>query len=220
MLMPELMVDALDLVLGRACLRCHEPGRVLCRPCLSALRGSAGPVTSAMDLPVATAALPYAGDGARLVLAYKEHGNRALTPMLGLLLADALASHPALQGRRTVTIVPVPGHRRARRGFDALGDLCTAAATALTHDGRSAQVRRAVRSVRSSPPLKGMARNDRRHAIDGAFVARDVPLIAPILVVDDVLTTGATMRETIRALAEAGHHVDGVAVIADATVHR
>ena len=219
MLLPTLLVDALDLVLGRACHRCDEPGRVLCPSCLTALRGSAG-LTTAADLPVATAALPYAGDGARLVLAYKERGNRALAPMLGLLLADAVAAHPAIQEHRSVTIVPVPGHRRARRGFDALGDLCTAAATALTHDGRSAQVRRAVRSVRSSPPLKGLTRNDRREAIDGAFVARTAPLLPPVLVVDDVLTTGATMREAIRALEAAGHRVDGVAVVADATAHR
>lgn len=222
MLLPTLLTDTLDLVLGRGCVMCQQPGRVLCRACLLSLRGTAGPVLapSLADLPPATAALPYAGTGSHLVLAYKERGNRALAPMLGVLLADAIAAHPAIRTHTRCTIVPVPGHRRARRGFDALGDVCAVAERAMSTPGRAVTVWRAVHSVRATPALKDLSRGARRSAIDGAFRAvgqRPPTAHGPVIVVDDVMTTGATARETIRALAQVGIGVSGVAVIADAT---
>lgn len=222
MVLPPLLTDLLDLVLGRACVTCEEPGRVLCDDCLAGLRGSAGPVVGRLPggLPVVTAALPYAGIASRLILGYKERGNRALAPMLGLLLADAVARHPALVAQRRCTLVPVAGHRRARRGFDALGEICSAASSALSGHGRHVDVCAAMRSIRATPALKTLAREQREATIAGAFVARRgarLDTTAPVILVDDVITSGSTVVEAVRALRAIGVSVDGVAVIADAT---
>lgn len=219
---PSLATDLADLVLARACHVCHRPGRVLCGPCLSRLRGAVRDV-DLPGLPPLMAALPYEGAGSHLVLEYKERGNRALAPMLGVLLADAVRAHLDPRGRRRVLLVPVPAHRRAARGFDALGGIVSRASRELDRLGTAAAVARPVRAASAYRPLKGLARDDRRRSVadafaaDGAEARRTLVARCPVIVVDDVATTGATIGEVVRVLSAAGVRVDASAVIAVAS---
>jgi len=214
-----LVTDLLDLVLARACLDCEHPGRVLCTPCLEHRRGRVRRDVLPSGLPV-TAALDYVPDGRELVVAYKEHGTRALAPMLGVLLADAVraAMDPGNGGR--VLLVPVPAHRRSRRGFDALGGIVRHAVPDLRARGARVEVIRAVRGLGAPVPLKELGRHERREAVAGAFrldpavVVRAVHEAGGVLIVDDVVTTGATAERIAALLTTAGVAVTGVASVA------
>ncbi|HAN71523.1 MAG TPA: hypothetical protein DCQ36_08030 [Actinobacteria bacterium] len=230
--------DLADLVLGRACLMCSAPGRSLCGSCLETLRsGDHGGMGRLDDLDPRRAlplayALPYRTIGSTLVLAYKEHGHHRLQVPLGVLLADALLH--ALEGQiadgtltsgtltgGTLVLAPVPSHPRPARGFDALAGIVRHAQRELA--------RRHIPSV-NAPVLQlsrrhgTLKRLDRRHRIStvhGTMRAREsvrdrLPP-GPVVVVDDVVTSGATAREAIRALQASGVRVTAVAAVAHQT---
>jgi predicted amidophosphoribosyltransferase len=165
--------------------------------------------------------------GRALILEYKERGNRGLTPMLGALLADAIEPHLPRPSEGCTVVVPVPSHRWSARGFDALGGITRAAGRGLAARSRPVLVERWLETVSAYRPLKDLTRDERRRRIEGAFrvaarAQRRVRRLAPggVLVVDDVLTTGATLGEAVRTLAGAGIPVAGVAVVAWASRDR
>jgi predicted amidophosphoribosyltransferase len=216
----DLLTDVADLVLGRRCLLCEAIGTAMCADCLWTLRGRVGTVTAPSALPRTTAALAYEGEGRTLIIEYKERGNRGLTPMLGTLLADAITPHLTPPSGSTI-VVPVPSHRWSARGFDALGSIARAASHSLAARGTPVQVQPCLESVSAYRPLKDLSRTERRLRIEGAFrvharVPRRVPrqVGAGVIVVDDVLTTGATVGEAVRTLTANGIPVAGVAVVA------
>jgi predicted amidophosphoribosyltransferase len=195
--------DLADLVLGRACLGCGAPAPGVCGPCRA---GLLQPRTGRLaDGTPVHAATPYRGLARDLVIAFKEHGFRDLGPPLGGLLADAVRRAPA------GLVVPVPGRRRLRRGYDPVGVLATSAARRLGRPPPAV----ALRAGRY-PELKGLTRAERLAAVPGAFrVVR--PVAGPVVLVDDVLTTGATLGEAVRTCRSAGIEVVACAVVARAT---
>ena len=222
--MRGLITDAVDLVLGRACLACDAPGAGLCHPCLEGMRGQAGTVT----LPVAglavTSAVRYDGLGRRMILDYKEHGHRALARPLGSLLADAVAERvtPAGHDRpgRLLALVPIPRHRRAARGFDALAAVARGACRQLAADGWTSRVAPLLRADADHEPLKRLGRDERFQRIEGAFRPASGVRRRPgelVIIVDDVMTSGATIGEAARLLDSAGMPADGAATVAMAT---
>ncbi len=208
-----LRTDLADLVLARSCAGCEAPGSVLCAACWAYLtRG-----VHERQLPdgaVARASTDYLGLGKSVVIAHKEHGWHALTPMLGALLARAVTSVTA----ETVTLVPVPPHANAlaRRGTDPLADIVTEATRALRAIGQSASASTLLVRTRDSGPLKVLGREQRRLAIESSFALTDrrMRIRGQIVVVDDVITTGITVTEVRRTLERAGYQVAGIAAVA------
>src|SRR5262249_35076390 len=129
---------------------------------------------------------------------YKEDGRRDLASVLGTLLARALAGS-------TGVLVPVPSTSEAvrRRGGDHVRRLAQIAAR---QTGRSVRQPLAIRrTVRDSA---GLGICERRANLAGAFVAGPPPLPGnPAILVDDIVTTGATLAEGVRALHLAGWRV-------------
>lgn len=216
----SLLSDVADLVLGRGCSLCEEIGPPVCDRCLTALRGQL--CTVATFGPALVAAGHYSGPLRRLVLDYKEEGHRGLSRPLGMLLGEAVGSLLPPTGSRAGTLVPVPGHRRPRRGFDALSGVVRQARDDLRARGWTVDVAAVLRADRDYAPAKSLGRADRRLMLAGAF--RIVPgAVAehrahlsdrPVILVDDIVTTGATLTEGLRALRTAGISVHGIAVIA------
>lgn len=214
---PGLLTDLADLVLARACAVCGRPGRAVCAACLARLARNPSPVSGPPGLPPIVAAVPYAGLGQQLVLRYKERGDRSLGPALGGLLAAAIRPHlrsPA----PPAALVPVPSHRHAPRGFDALDGVVRASTRSLGADGIAAVVHRPLEPAAGYHPLKQLGRLDRLQQVRGAFRPRAgaprLPPGTPVLVVDDVITTGATVGEVVRVLQDMGVEPTGISVVA------
>ena len=171
------------------------------------------------DVPV-VAVLDNAGPAARVVVAWKDRGRLRLTGPLGRLLAVG-CSVASVSDR--AGLVPVPSARAQvrRRGADPVRLLAARAADDLGAVGVEATLLPALRRVRSTRDQVGLGALQRQANLAGAFaadpsvVARCVRAgIEEVLVVDDVLTTGASAREAVRALAAAGVRASAVVVVA------
>jgi predicted amidophosphoribosyltransferase len=221
-LLPHLVADLADLVLARGCLACERLGPALCEACLARLRGHPTVLQVAAPIPAVVVAGRYDELPGRAVVAYKERGNRALAMPLGVLLADAVAG--ALGPATSCVLIPIPGHPRPARGFDALGGVVRWAVRSLDARGIDARVHRLLLTGSAYRPLKDLGRAERHREIAGAFVARVrdglVDGHGPLTLVDDVVTSGATVTEATRTLATAGVRVDAIAAIAAASRDR
>ncbi|MCW2543186.1 MAG: ComF family protein [Frankiales bacterium] len=211
------MLDVLlDLVLPRTCAGCEAAGTALCQTCRELLeqpaRGFVRPTPCPPGLPPLSAHLPYEGVAQRLLLAHKEQGQLHLTSFLGAALARAVGVHDLPVG---LLLCPVPSSRRAvrQRGHDHALRLARAAATSLGPGVVAASLLRPARRVADQ---SGLTTAQRAANLRDALSA--VPALGtPVLVVDDVVTTGATVVEATRALRAAGHQVLGAAVVAATT---
>lgn len=222
-------VAAADLLIGANCAGCGRVALTLCERCRNELMPhphEAWPDPPPPQLLRPTRVTPVASashEGAvrAALAAYKERGRFGLLPVLSHLLAASLCR--VTPGSIPVTIVPVPSSRRAstRRGYDAVADLARAAASAMRGIGLDCRVEAVLahsRRVADQSELSARARADNmrgamRLVSTAGLAGRDV------VVVDDVLTTGATMVEAVGVLSAAGARPVGIAVIA-ATVRR
>ena len=179
------------------CLACGDPGdggRDLCAPCAETRVRPRG--IRAAPLATIVAASRYAPPFDRLLLRFKFHGDLAAGRLLAQLLADAGAAAP-----RPHALVPVPLHRRRlrERGYDQALELARPVAKALALP----LVSTALVRIRATPPQTDLGGRARRRNLHGAF-AVTAPLPPHVALVDDVLTTGATLAEAARTLRAAG----------------
>jgi predicted amidophosphoribosyltransferase len=221
-----------DLVLPRTCAGCAVPGAVLCDGCRSLLTCPrlAQPRRHPPGFPPTVAAGAYAGPVRPAVLAFKEHGRAELAGPLGTALAVAvIAVLSGLPAPRTgpVLLVPVPSSAAAvrRRGRDHVRELADAAGAELRAAGVPARTARLLgraggRRVRDSAGLDAV---ERRANLAGRFRAipqrRALPPGSRVVLVDDVVTSGATLTEAARALA-AGSDAPVLAAVVAATPRR
>ncbi|HWO22961.1 MAG TPA: phosphoribosyltransferase family protein [Kofleriaceae bacterium] len=198
------------LELGPACPRCAEPTgardarEVVCGRCRAA------------PLPLERIAVPWRFGGQlaaairRLKFAGRAHVARDLAPLWAPLLAAAAAAAAAADGadgaggERGGVVVPVPLHwrRRLARGYDQTWLLARHACAAA---GLPPPVP-ALRRARAAPPQSTLPAAARQANLRGAFAVRRPDAIAgrAVILVDDVVTTGATLAAAAAALHAAG----------------
>lgn len=142
----------------------------------------------------------YGGPVQALVLLYKDRRRYPLARLLGRAVAHgARRAWPDVRWDGVVYI-PSPLRRRWARGFEPAGLVAREAATAL-----HLPCRRWLRPRKPSQVQKGLSKAARRDNVRATFEARREELRdRRVLLVDDVRTTGATLREASRALARAG----------------
>jgi ComF family protein len=191
----RLVAGFLDLLFVPACAACDvvlpEP-LPFCAPCAVSIDpappgGYAAPYLFGGELATALRRLKFQG---------RREVARAIAPLLGPALAEAAAGCDLL--------VPIPLHRRRlrQRGYNQ-------AALLLRHTRRYAGVpvdALSLRRVRATAPQTGLDRASRRRNVDGAFAVVRPGRIAgrAVLLLDDVVTTGATMAAATEALRAAG----------------
>jgi predicted amidophosphoribosyltransferase len=217
-----------EVVVPASCAGCGCAGVPLCPACRAALSRGPNPVVVGAwpGGPPAWACATYAGSTARIVRSWKDAGRHDLTGALATGLARALAraATGAPSGAAPILVVPVPSTRaaRLRRGEDVVLVLTRRAVRRLRAAGAPASgplqvapVLRHCRPVRDQATLTAAARWTNLHAaLRVSASARPLVAGGHCIVVDDVLTTGATVTEAGRALRAAGGLVVGVATVA------
>lgn len=216
-----MLAALLDLVLPQSCAGCGSPG-AWCPSCAAVLAvaarrplGPARPNPVPAGFPRAASAAAYDGPVRGALLAHKEKGRLSLVRPLGAALAAATGclDLPPLG----LLLVPVPSSRAVvrHRGHDHAFRLATAAARVLTAAGRPARARALLSPVRALGDQSGLGAAGRAANVSGAFrVTRRPEDHVCVVVVDDVMTTGASLAETARALGAAGVRVHGAATVA------
>lgn len=188
--------QALQFITAPLCSRCGTPFEIdrgpgtECGACLSQPPRYAS----------ARAALVYGGP-ARTVLLALKHGDRHY-------MAGMMATHMARAAAGLLTadalLVPVPLHRWRlwHRGFNQAALLAQALAR---RSGADLAVDALLR-VKPTPPSAGMGRAARARNVRGVFRVRDGAVVKgrTVVLVDDVLTTGATADACARVLRRAG----------------
>jgi ComF family protein len=185
----DLCAGAVDPV-PSGCGRCGQPGP-------DALCGACRADPPAFD--AVRAGGLFGGPLADAIHAFKYGGRPALGRPLGRWLAARTAPLPA--GALVVSI-PLARRRRIERGYDQAALLADALARAAGPDVRRA--RAALARTRETPPQVGRSRADRAGNVARAFSATSAVAGRDVVLVDDVVTTGATADAAADALRRAG----------------
>jgi ComF family protein len=235
---------AVDLVLPHRCALCGTilgTERGLCGACWAELRFVTPPWCSVCGRPYdeddagidpcglcraapptlrrTRAALAYDDRSRRLVVAFKHYGRLSLRPLFGLWLAL-----PAAELLDEVDLIaPVPLHRRRlmERGFNQAALL----AAGLERPDGPRHVPDLLQRTRATASQQGLGARARRSNVTAAAFRvhpahRELVADRRVVVVDDVLTTGATLDACARTLLRAGARaVDGLALARVTSTH-
>lgn len=202
--------DVLAVVLAATCAGCDAPETLLCAACR--LRIRAHPVTTRTIAGLGVrAAMPFESVPARCVRRLKDEGETRLAHPLGAALGEVLRS--VLEGRPvgSVAVVPVPTSRAAfrRRGYRVPELLIRRAGYAP---------RRLLSIRRPTADQRGLDVESRTRNVHGSMRAK-AGRGCVVVLVDDVMTTGATLDEAVRALGDAGADVLSAVVLAATPRH-
>ena len=183
---------------AEACDRCGAPfGRLLCTEC-------------APDMPVhgrCLAACVFAGAAARIVRTYKDGGERALAAPIAAVLARALceAEHVApdrfggiISTCDVIAFVPATAAAFRRRGFDHMEGVASELSAIVSVPVCDALAKHGATDQRSA------GRAGRRRQAEGAYEVVMPVRGLRLLLIDDVITTGATVRAAASELVRAG----------------
>jgi predicted amidophosphoribosyltransferase len=217
-------MSLLDQVFPADCVGCGARGALACGRCLAPMSGPAAlawPQPAPAGLPPPWSVAAYSGACRELLLAYKERGAIGLCAGLAVPLAASVAAAApvAAPGARLV-VVPVPSSGRAirARGEDVVLGLTRRAAATLRRRGLAVRVVPALHHGRVVADSSGLSAPERAANLRGALVvrARSRGLVAgtPVVIADDLITTGATLAEAARALRGCGARVVGAATVA------
>lgn len=208
----------LDIAIPRRCGLCGRFDTFLCTPCATSLpaalpprcticwgvlgaRGTCRPCSVVVVQPLAGLRGPYLLDGGarRLVHALKYDGLSALAEPMGRLMSGCLAEWGIVPD----VVVPVPLHpsRERRRGFNQAALLARSLAECAGLQVDPAPLRR-VRAT--TPQVRTASAEERSRNVSGAFAGSGSVAGRSVLLVDDVCTTGATVRACASVLRASG----------------
>lgn len=209
------------------CAVCHcWPAKALCEPCIELFaqpfarcNTCALPVLPGMErcaeclrqppvLDAALAAVSYSYPWSALVVAFKFHENTAWAKTFATLMRSAPWVEPALERADLVIPMPLSTQRLSQRGFNQTLLLADALCSAKVRAGL-------LLRIQDTPPQSSLPRRERLRSVQSAFAVE--PRSASVLtnkrvvLVDDVMTSGASLSAAATALRQAGaSHITGL----------
>ena len=200
----------LDLLLPPACAGCGRFGHLLCHDCLEGFRAATTPDNRFMasdggtvvgdSLELAIAAFAHDGNLRRALQRLKYGGSGRIAVPLATAAAPALKGLTGICGPLPLVPVPVHAARQRQRGYNQAPLL----ADALAREARL-PVRDILQRRRATVRQHGLGKAARLHNLRGAFSLRDGALTPPqVILVDDILTTSATLEACAQVLRNAG----------------
>lgn len=226
----KFVTEISDLVLARECIGCESLGTLVCAHCRESVKNRAhimrdlrfDDLAEGLRIPLAIAHR-YAPPVDAMIYRYKDNAIPELAHLLANLLSGAITQIPVVNpddGREFAQLpilIPIPSRKSSirARGFDPMSLI----AHHLARSGYPiahwlVDQRRAGRS-------KTMGSADRMNAAHDAFRVAQIPKHyvsnpIPVIVIDDVTTSGATFNAAVSQLLLAGVHVIGCAAVAGA----
>lgn len=207
-LLREAARDALSVLFPIDCAGCGARDRALCPECRALLSDHRAPFAAEQYLADGTrvvSALRYERQCRSMILAFKEEGRTDVARALSWPLRSALTLAASTSGAAVeVCVIPSSRHANRRRGYSPV-ELLTRAA--------GFRVARVLRHTSVTQEQKALDRLQRSTNLQSSLTAAHVAGRTFILV-DDVVTTGATLREAARALRQGGALVHSAATLA------
>jgi len=212
------MFNLLEIIFPTRCVSCGRGGNLLCPDCESklvpleslscivcgrpAVGGITHPICRSRWAPERfLAAFPYRGPARRLVQALKYKRLRAVAKIMAELLIGEMREIGVDFGPQAQAVpIPLSFWRQGARGFNQAELLARALAEELKLDFRP----KILRKIRDTSSQVSLSRPERQENVRGVFSVSAELHGEDILLVDDVVTTGATAREAARTLKKAG----------------
>ncbi|HWH98342.1 MAG TPA: phosphoribosyltransferase family protein [Pseudolysinimonas sp.] len=198
------LAEALAFLFPVPCAGCGIEGRALCAVCSPRLAAHVS-VTALPGVGPVTAGLAYDGVPRAVLLALKEEGRSGLAVPLAVPFAEAVAAALGPGPDAVVAAVPSSRAARRRRGFEPVRLLASRAGIQLAPLFLSAEPHAAQ---------KGLGVAERARNLDGVFALARAVSGLRVLLIDDVVTTGATLAAAAAVLHAGGAEVAGAAVLA------
>lgn len=204
-----------DLLVGARCHGCGRPGTGCCADCIASL---AEPVRRVrrdrVELPPTWAAGSHEGPRRGLVVSYKDEAAWSLSRVLGDELARAVAAAVLECDAGAVVLVPAPSApaRVRERGLDTTATLARRAAERLSRLGVATKVDPCLAQRPGVGDQVGLGAGERLENLRARLVCRGPP-VGRVVLVDDIVTTGATLAEGARCLRETGADVVAAAAV-------
>jgi ComF family protein len=225
---PGLLKRGLD-ALPSQCRICHAwPSQTICEACVNrfaqpqprcqtcalpvpvGVRQCGACIKTPPPLDACLAAVTYAFPWSELIVGYKFHDQPGLASAFALLLRSAPWVEPALDAADFVLPMPLSKERLQMRGFNQALLLAQQLASDKTDQ-------RLLLRIKDTPPQSSLKRADRLSSLNDVFAVE--PLLigqikgARLVLIDDVMTSGASLYAAARVLRAAGAaHITGVVI--------
>lgn len=196
----DALLDALAVLFPVECAGCGSADRSVCAACRAAI---GPPVHSRVGHLEVTSAARYAGPVRELVLSLKEGGRTDAARTMGAAVAPLLLA--ASSRGSSLALLPSSAAAYRRRGFDPVRLLVVRAGL---------RPRAVLVSTRTTAPQKSLDLEARARNTQGSLTAVGDLTGLCFTLVDDVVTTGATLLEAARAVRQAGGTVAGAVTFA------
>jgi ComF family protein len=195
--------ELIKLIYPVKCLICVQKvtNTPLCEKCDSLWRPNPRKL-SYFDFPV-YASIQYDKVAMKIVLLAKEEGNKSAQELLATSIKLSLLK--LITSNEEIAIVPIPTSKKPyrRRGINPIYELAKQISLNLQDSEVKLSVAPLLEVQKSLRDQTGLSNSERLSNLAGAFqVKRDREESRPIIVIDDVVATGSTLREAVRALKE------------------
>ena len=201
-----------ELIYPNICLCCGKTGVKICHNCSK--YWLANPNKSKVENNCLFFVTTYDETTSPIILAAKESGNREAVKLIARFITNSISFAILNLGiAQPINLVSIPSQLSAirRRGRDHIKDLVQEVITQLNKQNIDAvylPILKPIKKIKDQSDLNGLQRKEN---MSHAFIVKTSPISqSAVIVIDDLVTTGASILEGVRALSEAKITVDAV----------